>query len=151
MEGSVLSFLKAEWKVSDTGSAHWAYSLLIHSNSMTLTSLLLKIPHFSLFCPRGRSHFSQAFKSRLCPKWFLHTDYEKKIQTVMVNNSTNEQLPLTSRKLWYSWSYIKKMSYNGFYTALTDINVMLARLKNCCSNNVINIYTALSYMSWHWS
>ena len=24
--GSVLSFLKAEWKVSDTGSAHWASS-----------------------------------------------------------------------------------------------------------------------------
>jgi hypothetical protein len=28
MEGSVLSFLKAEWKVSDTGSAHGASSLL---------------------------------------------------------------------------------------------------------------------------
>jgi hypothetical protein len=27
MRGSVLSFLKAEWKVSDTGSAHWASSL----------------------------------------------------------------------------------------------------------------------------
>ena len=27
MEGSVLSFLKAEWKVSDTGSAHWASSV----------------------------------------------------------------------------------------------------------------------------
>jgi hypothetical protein len=27
MEGSVLSFLKAEWKVSVTGSAHWASSL----------------------------------------------------------------------------------------------------------------------------
>ena len=27
MEGSVLSFLKAEWKVSDTGPAHWASSL----------------------------------------------------------------------------------------------------------------------------
>jgi hypothetical protein len=26
MGGSVLSFLKAEWKVSDTGSAHWASS-----------------------------------------------------------------------------------------------------------------------------
>jgi len=26
MEGSVLSFLKAEWKVSDTDSAHWASS-----------------------------------------------------------------------------------------------------------------------------
>ena len=29
MEGSVLSFLKAEWKVSDTGSAHWVSSLNI--------------------------------------------------------------------------------------------------------------------------
>ena len=29
MEGSVLSFLKAEWKVSDTGSAYWASSLNI--------------------------------------------------------------------------------------------------------------------------
>jgi hypothetical protein len=28
MGGSVLSFLKAEWKVSDTGSAHWASSVL---------------------------------------------------------------------------------------------------------------------------
>jgi hypothetical protein len=26
MGGSVLSFLKAEWKVSDTGLAHWASS-----------------------------------------------------------------------------------------------------------------------------
>jgi hypothetical protein len=26
MEGSVLSFLKADWKVSDTGTAHWASS-----------------------------------------------------------------------------------------------------------------------------
>jgi hypothetical protein len=26
MEDSVLSFLKAEWKVSDTGSVHWASS-----------------------------------------------------------------------------------------------------------------------------
>jgi hypothetical protein len=26
MGGSVLSFLKAEWKVSDTGSAHWVSS-----------------------------------------------------------------------------------------------------------------------------
>ena len=30
MEGSVLSFLKAEWKVSDTGSAHWASSFYHH-------------------------------------------------------------------------------------------------------------------------
>jgi len=31
MEDSVLSFFKAEWKVSDTGSAHWASSFhLLH-------------------------------------------------------------------------------------------------------------------------
>jgi hypothetical protein len=30
MEGSVLSFLKAEWKVSDTGSAHWASSSVLY-------------------------------------------------------------------------------------------------------------------------
>jgi len=29
MEGFVLSFLKAEWKVIDQGSAHWASSLNI--------------------------------------------------------------------------------------------------------------------------
>ena len=29
IEGSVLSFLKTEWKVSDTGSVHWASSLAI--------------------------------------------------------------------------------------------------------------------------
>ena len=28
MEGSVLNFLKAKWKLSDTGSAHWASSLV---------------------------------------------------------------------------------------------------------------------------
>ena len=35
MEGSVLSFLKAEWKVSDTGSAHWASSLATTNNKMS--------------------------------------------------------------------------------------------------------------------
>ena len=29
MGGSVSSFLKAEWKVSDTGSAHWASRIVI--------------------------------------------------------------------------------------------------------------------------
>ena len=30
MEGCVLSFLKAEWKVNNTGSAHWATSSFCH-------------------------------------------------------------------------------------------------------------------------
>ena len=33
MEGSVLSFLKAEWKVSNTGSAHWASSFSVRFGS----------------------------------------------------------------------------------------------------------------------
>ena len=32
MECSVLSFLKAEWKVSDTGSANWASSCVMNTN-----------------------------------------------------------------------------------------------------------------------
>jgi hypothetical protein len=40
MEGSVLSFLKADWKVSDTGSAHWASSLLSNLNNIFLQILL---------------------------------------------------------------------------------------------------------------
>ena len=35
MEGSVLSFLKAEWKMSDTGSAHWASSFIFNIESKT--------------------------------------------------------------------------------------------------------------------
>jgi hypothetical protein len=36
MEGAVLSFVKAEWKVSDTGSAHWAssFDLLLSTGSI---------------------------------------------------------------------------------------------------------------------
>jgi hypothetical protein len=34
MEGSVLSFLKAEWKVSDTGSAHWASRLFTYHDTI---------------------------------------------------------------------------------------------------------------------
>jgi hypothetical protein len=41
MEGSVLSFLKAEWKVSDIGSAHWASSLLFYNLPETANSVLI--------------------------------------------------------------------------------------------------------------
>jgi hypothetical protein len=48
MEGSVLSFLKAEWKVSDTGSAHWASSYLsslaylVHLQEICLCQMTIK-------------------------------------------------------------------------------------------------------------
>ena len=38
MGGSVLSFLKAEWKVSDTGSAHSASSFYMHSSSCDMVN-----------------------------------------------------------------------------------------------------------------
>ena len=38
MEDSVLSFLKAEWKVSNTGSAHWAASVRNNKNDWTQTA-----------------------------------------------------------------------------------------------------------------
>jgi hypothetical protein len=36
MEGSVLSFLKAEWTVSDTGVAHWASSFTRASHQVSV-------------------------------------------------------------------------------------------------------------------
>jgi hypothetical protein len=46
LEGSVLSFLKAEWKVSDTGSAHWASSYVyfqLHHNRLTECNCLIRL------------------------------------------------------------------------------------------------------------
>ena len=47
MEGSLLSFLKAEWKMSDTGSAHWVSSftfcLYYLINPYTLLNFIPKI------------------------------------------------------------------------------------------------------------
>ena len=47
MEGTVLSFLKAEWKVSDTGSAHWASSFgfpfKVKKNFAISTSLVVSL------------------------------------------------------------------------------------------------------------
>ena len=41
MGGSVLSFLKVEWKVSDTGSAHWASSFYFsNGNKLFLLSTI---------------------------------------------------------------------------------------------------------------
>ena len=43
MEGSVLTFFKAELKVSDTGSAHWASSLTL-AKYLVVTTLF----HYAL-------------------------------------------------------------------------------------------------------
>jgi hypothetical protein len=41
MEGSVLSFFKAEWKVSNTGSAHWASTLVLYPKGDLLIQVWL--------------------------------------------------------------------------------------------------------------
>ena len=47
MKGSVLSFLKAEWKVSDTGSAHWASSFIPRGSYKIVLMLIIRKHIFS--------------------------------------------------------------------------------------------------------
>jgi hypothetical protein len=61
MEGSVLSFLKAEWKVSDTGSAHWASSFalffklqILHLITVELYIYCREINHIIIFLFKTR-------------------------------------------------------------------------------------------------
>jgi hypothetical protein len=73
MEGSVLSFLKAEWKVSDTGSTHWASSLK-------------DFAYFVIFCPWEGGSFSNKIakkKERKLNKHFYNmhkTERNKKLK-----------------------------------------------------------------------
>jgi hypothetical protein len=54
MEGCVLSFLKAEWKVSDTGSAHWVSSLFFKIISVLISFTGPKIV-LLIFCLVNKS------------------------------------------------------------------------------------------------
>ena len=59
-EGSILSFLKAEWKVSDTGSAHWASSYL-QNTVITKTfvfNFIVKINYISIRISLKESQFT---------------------------------------------------------------------------------------------
>jgi hypothetical protein len=56
MGGSVLSFLKAEWKVSDTGSAHWASSLIVREWNWHVTVQLNVTTLRTLFQCMDLSH-----------------------------------------------------------------------------------------------
>ena len=42
MEGSIVSFLKAQWKMSDTGSAHWASSMVFNATFNNISVLLVE-------------------------------------------------------------------------------------------------------------
>ena len=68
MEGSELSFLKAEWKVSGTGSAHWASSLTTCS-IVVLLDIFCTWEIYKFYLHR----FSLTFQSNILisgfPKW----------------------------------------------------------------------------------
>jgi hypothetical protein len=51
MGGSILSFLKAEWKVNDTGSAHWASNFLRNFDQMeaNFRKMLLESPCYFMW------------------------------------------------------------------------------------------------------
>jgi hypothetical protein len=57
MEGCVLSFLKAEWKVSNTGSVHWASSSYHTAPNVALYCIILlpMWPFIVSYCSRCRS------------------------------------------------------------------------------------------------
>jgi hypothetical protein len=42
MEGYVVSFFKAEWKVCDTGSTHWASSLNLWPYGQSIKIIIIK-------------------------------------------------------------------------------------------------------------
>jgi len=79
----VLSIHKAEWKVSDTGSAHWAFSLWLllfprykGVKVVPTPKIFISNPHFFFFllgvqCPYKISclHFSNRFALAPCGFW----------------------------------------------------------------------------------
>jgi hypothetical protein len=78
MEGSVLSFLKAEWKVSDTGSAHWASSWSLNVTFPCLSILFVNkhgLTSVNIWYKSGCSRYNgQIFNNkkdweRFWPQW----------------------------------------------------------------------------------
>jgi hypothetical protein len=66
MEGSVLSFLKAEWKVSDTDSAHWASSLKKIDASYQVSAQLAKQFQERRFLEIDQAETRIAYGSHVC-------------------------------------------------------------------------------------
>jgi hypothetical protein len=61
MEGSALSFLKAEWKVSNTGSAHWASSFFYHHQKV-IDHVHANHPFCCYYCDTTCTEFDNIIK-----------------------------------------------------------------------------------------
>ena len=91
MEGSVLSFLKAEWKVSDTGSAHWASSFLswrleyfvIYIYSKTCVNRAPLGPRFTAGIDSGPVYSVSTLW--LPYKWFFHGSQISRFSSKLVD------------------------------------------------------------------
>jgi hypothetical protein len=70
MEGSVLGFFKAEWKVSDTGSAHWASSLTL-AKYVVVTTLFHNALRYWLDFWYMELQWWVTFKFSFCSHWII--------------------------------------------------------------------------------
>ena len=120
MEGSVLRFFKAEWKVSDTGSAHWASSFcLILKDSVNFenynvtvgaisgTRNPLRAPGFSFFLWK----FMFPNMILFCTVELVCVSKNIKSSTYQVSNSLKGGTSFSESKHHYLWSFILLTSW----------------------------------------
>ena len=91
MEGSVLSFLKAEWKVSNTGSVHWASSSWQTGHLITF----LQIPRYSapsVYCQNSRLSWFPPLK---IPRYTAKLSYHHRFSDTKVVK-TNLNSPVST-------------------------------------------------------
>jgi hypothetical protein len=81
MEGSVLSFLKAEWKVSDTGSAYWASSFFYHWQSFTLSWFQVLV-HMAKQFQRKRFFRNWPIRNKNCMWWPCLLTYRDEMSNI---------------------------------------------------------------------
>ena len=70
MEGSVLGFFKAEWKVNDTGSAHWASSLTL-AKYVVVTTLFHNALRYWLIFGIWNYNDELQIKFSFCSHWII--------------------------------------------------------------------------------
>jgi hypothetical protein len=106
-EDSVLSFLKAEWKVSDTDSAHWASSFIwVFPDCVEILQhyvlylLLLVSVHMAKQFQRRRFFRNRPIRNKNCMWWpCLLTDQDEMSNLLCLLTDRDEQFSIFQLKL----------------------------------------------------
>ena len=114
--------LKTEWKVSDTGSAHWASSYNSNSLSSLLISFAKCIPHFFSFFYKNCLFNIVSFYHPFWIIWLFLLHISKRFFPFIEENGT----------LWLT----KNRSTNGFYC----LGVMALEIQEYNSQHFYGIY-----------